>query len=48
MHMLEISKVQQHTVNHATNQLLPTRKQKYLNLYMQTLHTMYVLTHSLQ
>jgi len=40
--------VQQHTVNHATNQLLPTWQQKYSNLYMLTLRTMYVLTCSVQ
>jgi len=40
--------VQQHTVNHAANQLLPTWQQKYLNLYMLTISTMYVLTRSVQ
>jgi len=41
--------VQQHTVNHAANQLLLlTWQQKYLNLYMLTLRAMYVLTRSVQ
>jgi len=40
--------IQQHTVNHATKQLLPTRQQKYLNLNMLTLRTMYVLICSVQ